>query len=220
MNTPLRISPIYEQLRSLQGSWQEINSMPSLVMLPGEEANAAHLGIADLSFLNSFGVKGAGAAAWLESQNIEVPTRPNTWRRLSSGGIIARLGRTEFLIEDSIHEAVAPLLAQACQSPPPKVYPVLRQDAAIALCGSAVNELLQQTCSINFRALSLSDHPVVLTSMIGVAVTVIPGERNGHPFYRIWCDGTFGVYVWRTLLAIAEELGGGAVGAEYFKIQN
>ena len=214
MNTPLRISPIYEQLQLLNGSWREINGMPSLVMLPGEEANAAHLGVADLSFLTRFGVKGAGAAAWLESQSIPVPLRPNTWCQLEAGGIITRLGRTEFLIEDSMHTQVAPRLTEACQSPPAKVYPVLRQDAAIALCGPAVNELLRQTCSINFRALSLSERPVILTSMIGVAVTVIPGERNGHPFYRIWCDGTFGVYVWQTLLAIAEELGGGAVGAE------
>lgn len=212
MKTPLRISSIFEPLQSLNGSWREINGMQTLVMLPGEKANAAHLGVVDLSFLTRFGVKGAGAAAWL-AQSIVVPDRPNTWCSLSTGGIVARLGRTEFLIEDSMHQ-VAPQLAQACQSPPAKVYPVLRQDAAIALCGSAVNELLQQTCSINFRALRLSEHPVVLTSMIGVAVTVIPGERNGQPFYRLWCDGTFGVYVWQTLLAIAEELGGGAVGAE------
>lgn len=211
MKTPLRISPIYEPLQSLSGSWREINHMPSLVMLPGEEANADHLGVADLSFLHRFGVKGAGAAAWLASQNISVPERPNTWCH-SAGGIVARLGRTEFLIEDG---QVAPQLAQACQTPPDQVYPVLRQDAAIALCGAAVNELLLQTCSVNFRALPLSEYPVVLTSMIGVAVTVIPSERNGHPFYRIWCDGTFGAYVWQTLLAIAQELGGGAVGAEF-----
>jgi len=87
-------------------------------------------------------------------------------------------------------------------------------DTAIALCGTSVNELLLQTCNINFRALSLEERPVILTSMVGVAVTIIPGERAGAPFYRIWCDGTFGVYIWRTLLAIAQDLGGGAVGAE------
>jgi sarcosine oxidase subunit gamma len=50
--------------------------------------------------------------------------------------------------------------------------------------------------------------------MIGVAVTVIPGDRNGQPFYRIWCDGTFGTYFWQTLVEIATELGGGAIGTE------
>lgn len=214
MNTPLRISPIYDSVQALSGSWREINGMPSLVTTHDQGVNVAHLGVADLSFLNRFGVKGAGAADWLASQNITVPERPNTWCQ-SAGGIVARLGRSEFLIEDSMDSQFVPQLTLACQSLLAKVYPVLRQDAAIALCGSAVNELLQQTCSINFRALPLSEHPVVLTSMIGVAVTVIPGERNELPFYRIWCDGTFGTYVWQTLLAIAQELGGGAVGAQF-----
>lgn len=214
MNTPLRLSPVHDALQELGGSWREINGMPTLVTLSGDEVTAAHLGIADLSFLTRFGVKGAGAANWLESQGIPVPDRPNTWCSLPESGIVARLGITEFLIEDSLHSTVAPRLAEACQQPPAKVYPVLRQDAAIALCGAAINELLLQTCNINFRALPLVERSVILTSMIGVTVTIIPSERIGQPFYRIWCDGTFGAYVWRTLLAIAVELGGGAVGAE------
>ncbi len=214
MNTPLRFSPIHDSLQLLKGTWRDINGMPSLVTLPDERQHASYLGIADLSFLTRFGVKGANAGDWLASQGLSVPERPNTWYSLPEGGIIARLGMNEFLIEDSLHSTVAPRLAEACQKPPAKVYPVLRQDAAIALCGSELNELLRQTCNINFRALAIAQHPVVLTSAIGVAVTVIPGERNGPPFYRLWCDGTFGAYVWRTLLAIAEELGGGAVGAE------
>jgi sarcosine oxidase subunit gamma len=179
---------------------------------PFEAANAAHLGIADLSFLTRFGVKGASAPGWLLSQGIPVPDRPNTWCPLPKGGIVARLGLTEFLIED-LHSAVAPQLAKACQQPPAKIYPVLRQDAAITLCGAAVNELLLQTCNINFQALSLAERPVVLTTIVGVATIIIPGQRNGQSFYRLWCDGTFGAYMWRTLLAIAQELGGGAVGA-------
>ena len=214
MNTPLRLSPIHDALQKLGGSWREINGMPSLVTLSNDEATAAHLGIADLSFLTRFGVKGAGAANWLESQGIPVPDRPNTWCSLPESGIVARLGISEFLIEDSLHSSVAPRLIEACQQPPAQVYSVLRQDLAIALCGAAINELLLQTCSINFRSLSLAEHPVILTSMIGVSVTIVKSERSGQPFYRIWCDGTFGAYMWRTLLAISVELGGGAVGAD------
>ncbi len=210
----IRLSSIHDQLQCLDGSWQNLNGMPSLVTVPGEGIIAAHLGIADASCLTRFGVKGANAADWLLSQGITTPDRPNTWNPLPDGGIIARLGITEFLIEDSLYSQVAPQLAAACQQPPPKVYPVLRQDAAIVLCGANVNELLLQTCSINFHALSLTERPVILTSMVGVTVTIIPGERNGNPFYRIWCDGTFGVYLWQTLGAIVAELGGGAIGIE------
>lgn len=221
MNIPFRTSPLADQLKRLNAPHRKINGMLSLFTLPDQiEVNqaekAAQIGIADLSFLTRFGVKGAGAAAWLESAGIPVPDRPNTWYPLSTGGLVARLGSSEFLIEDSLHSRTAWQLAEKAENPPAQVYPVLRQDAAIALSGEAVNELLLQTCAINFRALRLSDRPVLLTAMVGVGVTVIPGERSEQPLYRIWCDGTFGNYLWRTLLAIAEELGGGAVGADQF----
>jgi sarcosine oxidase subunit gamma len=208
MTTPLRLSPIHDALQPITGSWREINGMPALMTSLPEAAIAPQLGISDLSFLTRFGVKGAGAADWLNRQNIPVPEQPNSWHPLSGGGIVARLGMNEFLVEDGLHTAIAPQLAEACQHPPSKVYPVLRQDLAIALCGQAVNELLLQTCSFNFRALALSARPVILTSLIGVAVIIVPGEQNRFPHYKIWCDGTFGMYLWQTLLEIAAELGG------------
>jgi sarcosine oxidase subunit gamma len=213
MNTPYRTSPVHDQLKLLNASWCEINGMQSVFSISGDRVKAARLGIADLSFLSRFGVKGAGAAAWLEGQGISVPPRPNSWCPMLEGGLVARLGINEFLIEDSLHTKVADRLTEACQQPPAKVYPVLRQDAAIALCGEAVNELLLQTCNVNFRAMSLAERSLALTSIVGVALIVIPGEQA----YRIWCDGTYGAYLWRTLLAIAQELGGGAVGAEVVK---
>ena len=91
------------------------------------------------------------------------------------------------------------------------MYPVLRQDAALIVGGSRLEELLRQTCNVNFRPLDPADRPVVLTSMVGVGVTVIPEVRKGLPAARIWCDGTYGHYLWETLLGIAVELGGGAV---------
>jgi sarcosine oxidase subunit gamma len=203
---------MHDRLQCINGTLQDLNGMPTLLSVPDEVRIATHLGIADVSCLTRFGVKGADAAAWLSSQGITTPDRPNTWNPLPDGGIIARLGLTEFLIEDDLQSHFAVNLAKLCQQPPAKVYPVLRQDAAIVLCGSAVNELLLQTCSVNFRVLSLLEHPVMLTSMVGVAVTIIPGDRNGNPFYRIWCDGTFGTYVWQTLEAIVQELGGGVIG--------
>ena len=170
--------------------------------------NVTELEIVDLSFIPRFGVKGAGAEAWLATQSIAVPDLPNSWTFLSKGGIIARLGTNEFLIED---RTIAPQLITACKSPPAKVYPVLRQDLAIALIGTKVNELLLQTCSFNFQSLSIAEHPVILTLIAGVNVTVIPGVLQEQPFYRIWCDGTFGVYLWQTLNAIVSELNGGEV---------
>jgi sarcosine oxidase subunit gamma len=220
MNTPLRLSPIHHSLQSLNGSWRDINGMPSLLSLPEDPHHSSRLGIADLSYLTRFGVKGANAAAWLAEQEVPIPDRPNTWHSLPEGGLVARLGLTEFLVEDSVGSTIAPRLGFACQSPPAKVYPVLRQDLALGLVGNRVNELLRQTCSFDFQAISLSECPVILTFAIGVAVTVIPWECNGLLFYRIWCDGTFGTYFWRSLVEIATELEGGAIGTESVWLQS
>ncbi|NEQ28810.1 MAG: methylglutamate dehydrogenase [Microcoleus sp. SIO2G3] len=207
MKTPIRLSPIFDRLQSLKGNWREINGMPCLTETDNDFPT---LGMADLSCLTRCGFKGAGAAEWLQSQGLPVPDRPNSWLSLPEGGIIARLGISEFLIEDNLESAISPRLIN--QSVPAQVYPVLRQYLAIALCGNSIDELMRQTGNVNFSALPLTEAPVVLTSMIGVSVTIIPGEQ----IYRIWCDGTFGVYFWQTLLEIVAEIGGGTIGAERF----
>lgn len=211
MKTTLRLSPVHSLLQQLQGSWREINGMPVLATV-NHSPTSEKLSIVDLSCLRRCGFKGENSQQWLGDRGI-ICDRPNTWTALPEQGIVARLGLNEFLIEDSLNSQVVSELA-ACSDFPPKVYPVLRQDLAIGLWGEQVNELLLQTCGVNFRSLSLVDRPVVLTSMIGVAVIVIPGEHQGLPFYRIWCDGTFGVYFWKTIAGIAQELGGGAIGLD------
>jgi sarcosine oxidase, subunit gamma len=203
------MSPIHEPLQQIGGTWSDINGMPALTATSQDAKIAQILGIADLSSLNRFGVKGAGAAAWLAEDGIVIE-RPNCWMPLAEGGLALRLGLSEYLIEDELSNAIVPRLANRAY--PDQVYPVLRQDLALALCGEQLPALMLQTCNINFRALNLAENPVILTTMIGVAVTILPSERNGLPFYRVWCDGTFSSYFWYTLLEIAQKLGGGAIG--------
>lgn len=207
--TALRLSPIHDCLQTLDGTWETIHGMPTLTIAPAIPETVT---IADRSYLTRFGVKGANAAEWLRQQGIPTPDRPNTWISLVEGGLVARLGLSEFLIEDSLDSAIAPRLSAACQTLPPKVYPVLRQDLAIVLSGQRLTDLMRQTCNVNLRALEVSDRPIVLTSMIGVTVTLLPCELDGIPYHRIWCDGTYGAYFWNTLLAIVRELGGGVGG--------
>ena len=152
----------------------------------------------DVSRTPRAGVKGPGAAAWLASLDLPVPRAPNSWLPLT-GGLIARLGLTEFLVEGPEAAKLAVQLTHG-------VYPVLRQDTALTLHGACLNDLLLETCSVDFRALDLATRPVVLTSMVGVGVTVIPGEESGMPCCRIWCDGTYGEWFHETLTGIADEL--------------
>jgi sarcosine oxidase subunit gamma len=151
----------------------------------------------DVSRTPRAGVKGPGAAAWLAGLGLPVPQAPNSWLPLP-GGLIARLGLAEFLVEGT---------ESAKLSTPPThgVYPVLRQDTVLRLRGERLNDLLLETCSVDFCALDPGARPVVLTSMAGVTVTAIPDEEKGTPRIRLWCDSTYGEWFADTLAGVAGE---------------
>jgi sarcosine oxidase subunit gamma len=204
------LSPIHDQLTLLQPVWSDEQQDTKFVLAFGsdDKQKANILGLADLSHLRRAGAKGKGTSKWLSDLGLPIPNKSNSWLALPQRGVIARLGETEFLIESN------PLLIERIMQANrvAHVYPVLRQDAAFALCGLKVNELLLQTCNVDFRTLEANPGQVILTSMAGVSVTVISTQSSSNPSYRIWCDGTYGIYLWETLAAIAEELGGGCIG--------
>ena len=211
MNAPLRMSPVCDAWKTASAQWSVRENMRVEERVDAADSTrAAPLGIAAVSFLFRTGFKGQGVAAWLQAQDIPVPEQPNSWAPLAGGGVVLRLGVSEYLIEDGLTQGSSARMAHL--DTPMHVYPVLHQDVALVLCGEAVHELLLQTCNVNFGALDLAARPVVLTSMAGVAVTVMPGARAGKPSYRVWADGTYGLYLWETLAGIAGELGGGPVG--------
>lgn len=209
--SPTPLSPIHDALLASGAAWVQNAHSAGVSRFTGSDAaNAAQLGVADLSHLARTGVKGPGAANWLAALGLPLPPQPNSWLALPEGGLIARLGNTEYLIE-----AAPALIGQIMQAPRTAgIYPVLRQDAAFALCGERLNELLLQICNVDFRCLSKDAALVVLTSMAGVGVTVLRCGPINQPVYRLWCDGSYGLYLWETLCGIAEELGGGCIGLE------
>jgi sarcosine oxidase subunit gamma len=163
------------------------------------------------------GLKGPRAAEWLAAHGIVLPTLPNSWTH-SQGVVaaarllVARLGSTEFFIEDAAAGTTLKRMTTAGGELPPGVYPVLREDWALDLAGTGVHDVLAQVCNVNFAALILDSHPVIMTLMIGVAVLVVPDGGTGDRRYRIWCDPTFGPYLSESLGAVVGECGGRIMG--------
>jgi len=215
--TSSRSSPLTYRFASLHPEWATVHGMPLAARVPGESPERLWtLGICDLSALVRVGVKGPRAAEWLSSHGVQVPQQPNSWASTGGGGLIARLARTEFLIEDGFDGSVAAGLASELKPGSPGVYPVPRQDCALALTGKQVNELLVQTCNVDFSAADATARAVTLTQMVGVSITALRADIDALPCYRIWCDGTSGAYLWETLAGIAAALGGGPVGFKSF----
>ena len=158
------------------------------------------------------GVKGPRAADLLKQLGLTVPARANSWAPLrlqdrdDSPNVIARLGNTEFFIEEQgeapgIAALEAALDAQAGAFA--GAYPVLHEDSAFVLGGAQAIDALAEVCNVNFAApefdTSGAHKPVVMSLVTGVGVLVLPQRTDGGAIYRIWCDPSFGPYLWETL---------------------
>jgi sarcosine oxidase, subunit gamma len=174
-----------------------------------------------------FGFKGPRAAEWLEARGITLPAAPNQWTTAvpaAAGGgatpsanaitaagdelLVARLGSSEFFLEDCAGGARVRGLEAALDPPQSGVYPVLREDEAFSLSGPGSYDVLAQVCNVNFADLELTSQPVIMTLMIGVAVLVVPQMVGAWPRFRIWCDPTFGSYLEESLGTVVTESGG------------
>ncbi|MCW5623251.1 MAG: hypothetical protein KIT73_00855 [Burkholderiales bacterium] len=208
-----RSSPLATTFIRLRPEWVTVAGMPVPGRLPEDTAvRAAALGICDVSALPRTGFKGPGAANWLAAQGLSIPGVANSWCFTEGGALVARLGRSEFLVEDGPTGGIAMRTKASLLPGEPGVYPVLRQDCALALVGERVGELFVQTCNVDFGSQDPAARGATLTQMVGVGVTVLQTELAGVPCWRIWCDGTMAPYLWETLVGIAGELGGGPVG--------
>ena len=162
-----------------------------------------------------FGLKGPRAAEWLEARGIALPAAPNQWTDRAAADtaagdelLVARLGTSEFFLEDGAKGDRLRGLESALDAPQPGVYPVLREDAAFSLSGPGSHDVLAQVCNVNFADLELASRPVIMTLMIGVAVLVVPQMAGAWPRVRIWCDPTFGPYLEESLGTVVTESGG------------
>jgi len=159
------------------------------------------------------GLKGPRAAEWLAARRIALPAAPNQWvggadTGMSDALLVARLGSSEFFLEDGSGGDRVRDLELALESGQPGVYPVLREDAAFSLSGPGSYDVLAQVCNVNFADLDLALQPVIMTLMIGVAVLIVPQMMGAGPRFRIWCDPTFGPYLDESLGTVVTESGG------------
>jgi sarcosine oxidase subunit gamma len=161
------------------------------------------------------GCKGPSAAGWLTAQGIAVPTEPNSYRLAPDGGgelVVARLGSSEFFLEQAVAGETVSRIGTGIATSPPGVFPVLREDCGWILSGAEADAMLAEVCNINFAALDLSAHPLIMTLMVGVAVLVVPQAGAGERQYRFWCDPTYGPSLGETLQGVIVECGGTYLG--------
>ena len=216
MDSPIRLSPVHGELKHLHPRWAEIDGMPAALHFgdrAAEQDRARRLGLCDASALPRLEVKGPNAAVFLEAHHIALPSGIFHVLPLGSGGVIARTGGAAFFLEDGPQGSLVATLAEELESPGPGVYPAPRADAALLLSGPRAADVLLQTCGYDFRR---PGPELVMTCVAGVSASVLHRTITDLGAYQLWVDGTFGAYLWETLLEIVRELGGEAVGLSVF----
>lgn len=203
-----RQSPLAAHYAQTRATFGEVAGMRVALRVPGA---AGAVQLADASCFARAGVKGPGAAAWLAQRGVAAPARPNTWID-AAGGLVARLGASEFLLEDGYAAGAAAALAAQPPAGVVGVYPVLRQDASFVVAGDEALAALAEVCSFNFARPDLPSDLLVMTRVAHVSALVIPFAIGGRRAFRLWCDGSFGPYLLECLLEVAEGLGGGLAG--------
>jgi sarcosine oxidase, subunit gamma len=166
------------------------------------------------------GFKGPRAEEWLTQRGVVLPPAPNSWAATagtgtSTGLLAARLGSSEFFLEDAAEGTLIEDIHRGLEQNPSGVYPVLREDLEFQLSGDGVHDVLAQVCNVNFAGLALESHPVIMTLMLGVAVLVVPqamelSRPDGERRYRIWCDPTFGSFLGEAVGGVVVDCGGTA----------
>ncbi|MFA6179585.1 MAG: sarcosine oxidase subunit gamma [Candidatus Methylopumilus sp.] len=206
--TPVSYAPLAPSMGELNGMQVALRFDSESI----ENARKSVLGVTDVSCFQRFSIKGSQAASWLSAQGLALPPENNSWTQAAPDTLVLRLGASEYLVEDQYHGALCQRLRTFDQAATPGAYHVQRGDAAFVLSGSKVLDLLSELCMLDLRDSALPAHSVLMTQLAGISATLLRQQLNGETVFRIWCDGSYGPYLWGMLLEIAQELGGGAVG--------
>jgi heterotetrameric sarcosine oxidase gamma subunit len=155
--------------------------------------------------LVKLGVKGRELVPWAEENRIEIPTKMYETLQVGEGGVLARVGGDEVILECSPGAALHAQFEKALGQPRRAIFRVVQQSATYELAGLRAKDVLAQTCAIDFRA--AERNRIMFTRIAGVSCGIIPLQRNEGMAYRIWVDYTFAQYLGETLANIISELG-------------
>lgn len=214
MSSMMKSTPVAYFQKSLNPKWGEFKGMQVAMSFDStkvEEDRKKKLAVTDVSCRQRFGVKGPQANQWLASQKIKTPDSVNSWVK-DKGVLVLRLGSSEFLIEQQMSGEVCQQLNQASQVNTVGVYKVLRADAAFIISGNEIPTMFSELCKLDLSEKSLQPNQIIMTQIADISATIVPELVNDQLVIRLWCDGTYGAYMWRVLHQLAQEQGGGAVG--------
>lgn len=214
----IRRSPVESCVEDLKAVWgmQEFNRIPLNFGDPEAEFTISKvLGLADRSLLSRIGLKGLNAVSWACEQGVNVPQEIFGWNMTVDGSLVIRLGINELFLEGKHVKVVEEAIARGISDV--ECFLVRREDAGFLLTGCKALEVLAQTCSYDFET---SDSNLIMTQLAGVSCLIlardvkIVADIGQVPVYHVWTSASYGGFMWKELIAIVQDCGGGPVGDE------
>ena len=205
---------MHEAVEALGANWGEVSGTLLALDFGSPEAEARSaltLGLCDLSALPKLGLKGRGAADWLATQGIDVPSDTFEARQLEPEGIAVRLGDDEYFVESGLSGQPVAVLSDRFGQAQGNTYRVERQDATFVLTGSSALTVMAQVCGVNLE--EASAWRLVYSRVAGVSAALLLTSVDKMPQWRVWVDSASAPYLWGQLSQICLELGGQVVGA-------
>ncbi|WP_278387964.1 sarcosine oxidase [Pseudomonas oryzihabitans] len=172
-------------------------------------------GLADLSNLPRFGLRGPAAAGHLQGQGYVLPERPNQALRQATGEWLLRLSQSEYLLLGALADGGARVAAleAAAADLGPGCYPLPRQDshAWLILTGTQLPALFAKLCGVDLGK-PFAVGQVVQTSVARLNAILLNAGDGALPHVHLLCDRASAHYLWCVLLDALEEFDGGALG--------
>ncbi len=179
-------------------------------------AAIGNLALADFSLRSRFGVKGAGAFAWLKGQKFSVPKENNRAIK-SAGKLVARLSPNEALI---LAEAEKNLIPRLEKTLPPAgkahAYPLPRAEthAWFRIAGNDAPAMFAKLCAVDLREKSFANLAVAQTLAAQVSVIIIRDDLTQTPAFHLLADSASALYLWDCLTDAMAEFGGVVLRSE------
>jgi heterotetrameric sarcosine oxidase gamma subunit len=221
--TPERLSPLHNRHQSLgahfdlRGGWL----VPKAYTSAEDEATVLQesAGLADVSARGKLILKGAHAAAIVSSCLGMAPTKPgDVTETKSDHTLIAKLTPEEFLLltPPGAERKLSDSLQAEIESQ--DIFASLVDQTSglvgLSIFGPKSKGVMKKLCAIDFDTKDLHNFYVVQSSFATVRSTIIGQAQDALPVFELFADGSYGEYLWDTILDAGREFGVHPVGWE------
>ena len=182
-----------------------------------EAAQAAALGLADLSPLPRLGFKGWNIGPWLAGNGAHLGEASNRAYPQGDGTRIARLAPGEALVLadrsgagpliDTLDRAWTAAEADGC-------FRVARDETScwLLLTGAHAASMLAKVCAVDLRPRAFAADAIAQTNVARLNAVVIRGDVGTVSAFDLIVDSASAVYLWGALLDAMAEHGGAPIG--------